>query len=125
MKKFLSVMVLAVAIIFAGNNFANAQDIYAGSTGGLDFYVDTNSINLQGSGSFYVNVKKINSRTGNLKETNEWKFYKMTMDGESSPIDLGWYFDYYLSGKMNPIENNSIAKEILSICQRHNRNIER
>lgn len=124
LKKFFSVILLAVIFACGQNNFANAQDVYAGNTGGLDFYVDTNSIDLHYSSLFYVNVKKVNQNTGRLKETNQWKFYKMSMDGQSSPIDLGWYFDYYLSGNMNPIDSNPIAQKILNICQRYNRQIE-
>ena len=125
MKKIFSVFVLFAMIFICGqNNFAKAQDVYAGNTGGLDFYVDTNSINLSSSSSFYVNVKKVNTSTGRLKETNQWKFYIMSFDGQSSPTS-DWFFDYYLSGNMNPVSSNPIAQRILSICQSYNSRIER
>ena len=124
MRKFLSIILLATVIIFVSNNQANAQDVYAGNTGGLDFYVDTNSINLSSSSSFYVNVKKVNTSTGRLKETNQWKFYIMAFDGQSSPTS-DCFFDYYLSGNMNPVSSNPIAQRILSICQSYNSRIER
>ena len=114
MRKILSAIILTALIFFCSqNNFANAQDVYAGNTGGLDFYVDTNSIYLENKESFFVNVKKVDERTGNLKDTNRWKFYISTMsDGATT-----WFFDYYLSGTKIPVYTNEIAKKILNICQ--------
>lgn len=72
LKNFFCTILIATVLFFCGqNNFANAQDVYAGNTGGLDFYVDTNTIiptgdydELRGGGrlyyAFYVNVKKLN-----------------------------------------------------------------
>lgn len=108
MRKIFSVIILTAIIFFCGqNNFASAQDVYAGNTGGLDFYVDTNSIYLENKESFFVNVKKVDERTGRLKDTNNWKFYiSKTNDGATT-----WFFDYYLSGKKIPVYTNEIAKK--------------
>lgn len=38
-KKFLSVMLLAVGIIFVSQNFVSAADVYAYSEGGIEYYV--------------------------------------------------------------------------------------
>lgn len=126
MKKFLSIIILAIIFVCGQNNFANAQDVYAGNTGGLDFYVDTNSISLENSTSFYVNVKKVDERSGHLKDTNQWKFYmgytQMPVGSHHKTYHI-WVFDYYLSGKNIPVESNHIAKNILSICKRYDSRI--
>ena len=119
MKKFFAIFAVMFTVIFAGK--VSAQEVYVGTTGGLDFYVDTNSIYLINSEEFYVNVRKYNAN-GSLNNNNEWKFYVGTFDGESAPIHL-WYFDYYLSGKCNPVQGNKIAKEILRVCQRYDSRI--
>lgn len=112
-------------IFFCGqNNFANAQDVYAGNTGGLDFYVDTNTIVPTDSlgayyWKFYVKVKKIEQDTGALRDINQWTFY-CTPDQRDH---WSWSFDYYLSGKGIPVESNHIAKNILGICKRYDKRI--
>ena len=123
LKKFFSMILFVAVIFFCGNNFANAQDVYAGNTGGLDFYVDTNTIiptgdyeEMRGGGrlyyAFYVNVKKIEQNSGELKDINQWKFYVVPERG----AQFGWAFDYYLSGTRIPVKTNKIAQNILSIC---------
>ena len=116
MKKFLSVIVLTLAIIFASgsNNFVSTQEVYAGNVNYVSFYVDTNSISLENSMSFYVYVKKYDDRSGRLYETNRWKFYVNRGRGSS-----WWGFDYYLTGTNTPISSNTIARNILRICQQY------
>ena len=132
MKKFLTAILLATVIFFCGqNNFANAQDVYAGNTGGLDFYVDTNTITptgdyeeMRGGGriyyAFYVNVKKIEQNSGALRDINQWKFY---ITGPGNGFQYNWVFDYYLSGTRIPVKTNKIAQNILYICIRYDRRI--
>lgn len=125
LKKFFCTILLASVIFICGqNNFANAQDVYAGNTGGLDFYVDTNTIvptgdydEMRGGGdriyyAFYVNVKKIEQTSGELNDINQWKFYVVPERG----AQFGWAFDYYLSGTGIPVKTNKIAQNILRIC---------
>ena len=119
MKKFFAIFAVMFAVIFVGK--VSAQEVYVGTTGGLDFYVDTNSIYLINSEEFYVNVKKYNGN-GSLNNNNEWKFYVSGMDGEREPIRF-WAFDYYLSGKWNSVSGNKIAREILRVCQRYDSRI--
>lgn len=120
MKKFLSVIVLATAIIFFGaqNNVANAQEVYAGRINWMGFYVDTNSISLENSMSFYVNVKKYDERNGRWQDTNRWKFH-VRRGSQSS----WWEFDYYLSGSNIPVSTNQIAYNILNICKNYDSRI--
>lgn len=87
----------------------------------LIFFVDTNTIYLESEKSFYVHVKKVDEKTGRLKDTNQWKFY-LDRFGDRSPAHI-WYFDYYLSGKHLPVDSNNIAKEILNVCQNYNKSI--
>ena len=124
MKKIFSVMILSTIIFFCGqNNFANAKDVYAGNTGGLNFFVDTNSIRFEERHSFYVNVKKLDENTGRLKDTNQWKFY--SKDYCRAKFYSCWLFDYYLSGKGIPVESNQIAKNILGICRDYDKRVMR
>ena len=120
MKKFLSVIVLVTAIIFfcGQNNFASAQEVYAGNINWMGFYVDTNSISIEHSMSFYVNVRKYDERNGRLQDTNRWKFH-VRRGSQSS----WWEFDYYLSGSNIPISSNKIAQNILRICQNYDSRI--
>ena len=131
MKKFLSVIILAIIFVCSQNNFANAQDIYAGNTGGLDFYVDTNTIvptgdydEIPGYGrlysAFYVDVKKVEQNSGALKDINQWKFY---ITGPDNGVQYNWVFDYYLSGTRIPVRTNQIAQNILRICIQYNGHI--
>lgn len=127
MKKFL----VTFAIIFAGfMASASAQDVYVGNTGGLDFYVDTTTIvptgdydEMRGYGriyyAFYVNVKKIEQDSGNLRDINQWKFYTVPKRG----VQFGWAFDYYLSGTRIPVESNTIATNILRVCIQYDKRI--
>ena len=132
MKKFLSVLILAIIFFCSQNNFASAQDVYAGNTGGLDFYVDTNTIvptgdydEMRGGGrlyyAFYVNVKKIEQNSGALRDINQWKFY--ITEGPGNGAQFHWAFDYYLSGTRIPVRTNQIAQNILSICIRYDSRI--
>ena len=133
MRKTFSVMILAAIIFFCGqNNFANAQDVYAGNTGGLDFYVDTNTIvptgdyeEMRGGGrlyyAFYVDVKKVEENSGTLKDINQWKFY--ITEGPGNGAQFHWAFDYYLSGTRIPVRTNQIAQNILRICIRYDSRI--
>lgn len=118
MKKFFAIFAVMFAVIFVGK--VSAQEVYVGTTGGLDFYVDTNSIYLINSEEFYVNVKKYNSN-GSLNNVNEWKFYTVMFNRASG--DYGWVFDYYLSGKRIPVYTNRIADEILRVCRNYDRRI--
>ena len=127
MKKFL----MTFLIIFAGF-MANvsAADVYVGNTGGLDFYVDTNTIvptgdydEMRGYGriyyAFYVNVKKVEQDSGALRDINQWKFYTVPKRG----AQFGWAFDYYLSGTRIPVESNTIATNILRVCIQYDNRI--
>ncbi len=132
MKKIFSVIILAAIIFFCSqNNFANAQDVYAGNTGGLDFYVDTNTITPTGDydemrdgsrlyAAFYVDVKKVDHNSGQLKDINQWKFYQ-----GQGPRDAqyNYVFDYPLSGKGISVRTNQIAQNILIICIRYDNRI--
>ena len=124
MRKIFSVMILAIIFLFSQNNSVSAQDVYAGNTGGLDFYVDTNTIvptgdydEIRGYGrlyyAFYVNVKKIEQNSGALRDINQWKFY---ITGPGKGAQYNWVFDYYLSGMRIPVRTNQIAQNILRIC---------
>ena len=130
MKKILSVIILSLIFLCGQNNFANAQDVYAGNTGGLDFYVDTNTIvptgdyeEMRGGGrlyfAFFVDVKKVEENSGELRDINQWKFYTVPERG----AQFGWAFDYYLSGTRIPVKTNKIAQNILSICIRYDSRI--
>ncbi len=116
MKKFFAIFAVMFAVIFVGK--VSAQEVYVGTTGGLDFYVDTNSIYLINSEEFYVDVRKYNSN-GSLNNVNQWKFYTADLDGDIPT----WVFDYYLSGRRIPVYTNRIAGEILRVCRNYDRRI--
>ena len=65
MKKFFSVLMLAMAIIFVGgqNNFAQARDVYVGTsnTTGWACYVDTDSIYWQNYYQCSATLKMVKS----------------------------------------------------------------
>ena len=66
MKKFFSVMLLAVAIIFVGNNSASAKDVYITSYSGRDVYIVTESIDKSVANTVKVTLKFI--KNGKLIE---------------------------------------------------------
>ena len=68
--------------------------------------------------AFYVNVKKIEQDSGNLRDINQWKFYTKNGNGYTNRA----FFDYYLSGKGIPVDSNPIAKNILRIVHEYTRN---
>ena len=113
MRKFLSVIVFAVAVIFATPAFA--QDIYVGSADGINFYVNTDTVRIMSSEDFFVDVKEYN-RDRSLKTVNEWRFYIGKGGGS-------WYFDYYPLGEYIPVNDSSIAIEILGKCQTYDSRI--
>ena len=128
-KIFLEIILTMMIFIFGQNNFANAQDVYAGNTGGFDFYVDTNSIYLKNEESFYVNVKKVDEKTGRLKETIRWHFFVSYHEGGRGEghIRVGWSYDGYFGKNeyelSSPVDYNHIAQKILDICKSFNKEI--
>ena len=73
LKKFFATMFFAV-IIFAGNNFASAQDVYVGTsnTTGWDCYLMTETIRGD-SRNRHVTLKMV-TRSGNVKYLNYYFF---------------------------------------------------
>ena len=126
MKKFFAIFAVMFAVIFVGK--VSAQEVYVGTTGGLDFYVDTNTIVVAGKpdgrtySTFYVDVRKYNSN-GSLNNVNQWKFYEAIYNRSNG--DYTWFFDYYLSGTRIRVSSNPIAVQILRTCQRYDSRIDR
>lgn len=112
MKK---ILVLVAAIFILQVTPAFAQDIYVGSSDGINFYVNTDTVRLMSSEDFFVDVKEYN-RDRSLKTVNEWRFYIGKGGGS-------WYFDYYPMGEYIPVNNSSIAIEILGKCQTYDSRI--
>ena len=84
MKKILSVMLIAIAIIFAENNFVKAQDVYVGTsnTTGWACYVMTETIReteLNQYRSEYHATLKMVTNSGNVKYLDYTFFHKVTL----------------------------------------------
>ncbi len=73
LKKFFVVTLLAVAIIFVGNNSASAKDVYVGTsnTTGRDCYLMTETIHdyFKGAHAHYIDatLKMIRRSDGNVQ----------------------------------------------------------
>lgn len=128
-KICLAIILTAIIFICGQNNFAGAQDVYAGNSDGVDFYVDTNSISLEHKESFYVNVKNVDENTGRLKETIRWHFFVSYHEGGrgEGSFRVGWSYDGYFGKNeyelISPVHYNYIAQKILNICQDVNKEI--
>ena len=117
MKKFLAAFILA-AIFIIQMTPASAREIFVGTRYGLDFYVDTLSIQYAYGNEFYVTVKEYLSNT--LKDSNEWKFYNEHYDGSGA-----WFFDYYYIGTRIPVSREQLAGNILETCRTYETRISR
>ena len=111
LKKFFAVMLLAAAIIFVGNNSANAQDVYVGTsnTTGRDCYLMTETINSYMAGRRGLNteatLKMVRRSDGNVQYLY-YKFYELGtvhftnsqgyegfIDEYKTPIEWRMYFE--------------------------------
>ena len=81
MKKFFSVMLLALAIIFVGNNSASAKDVYIESSSGRDIYVVAESIDKSEPDTVKVTLKYV--KNSYLDEVEHLIYFK-------PPGDMWW-----------------------------------
>ena len=74
MKKIFLTLVISLAVIFTTqileDNPVFAQDVYVSSTGGLDFFVDTNTITVAGEadGTVYYTSDKVETANKEFKK---------------------------------------------------------
>ncbi|MBR6012633.1 MAG: hypothetical protein IK062_02480 [Selenomonadaceae bacterium] len=96
MKKVLSMMVLAVALIFAGNGQAEASEVFVGSySDGTPVYIDTETIGMEpvGAGYYFCTVRAGNdylnyefwAESAVWKYKNSEGYHGFVYDG-SSPV---------------------------------------
>ena len=117
MKKILSVIILALIFLCGQNNFANAQDVYVGTsnTTGRDCYVVTESIFWEVPAFCTATLKMINPSNGNVQLLNyefimmkHWVEFKNSQGfngrvNDSVPIEKAMWdfiFDYSTKNKM-------------------------
>ena len=116
MRKILIMLALAAVFIIQMTP-ASAKEVFVGSKYGLDFYVETSSIDVIFSSKFYVEVNEYSGDT--LEEVNEWKFYFENF----GRADDEWHFDYEYLGTNIPVSSSELAAKILRACQIHNAQI--
>ena len=107
MKKFL---IITLAAIFLQMTPSLAKEVYVGTEDGLEFFVETNSIDYIQGNMFYVTVNEYSG--DDLYDSTEWKFYNEHFNGRGK-----WFFDYYYLGKRNLVSSYKIAGKVLNACR--------
>ena len=114
-KIFLVIIVVFFLLgtsIIIGTNSAYANDIYACSNGGSDFYVIEESISINSENSFSCTTKQIVS--GVWKNSGQWRFYE---NNGTWRYDL--LYEGIAKGAGRPLSENPVAKSIFGICSQY------
>ena len=110
MKKILSVMLLAMTLLFVGgqNNFASAKDVYVGTsnTTGRDCYLMTETISTYRKSLHGINIKATLKMVRRSDGNIQYLYYDFHDAGSPAYFENSQGFEGHIDQYKTPIEWN-------------------